>query len=272
MIQLDMKGVAVLVTGGTRGLGKAIGLEFSRAGASAILTHRWGSVSEEDLAAEFRAEGLAPPRVVECDASDPKATREMLAQVKAEVGALDVVVSNVAFSKVVRELGDLKRQSLELSLGYSAWPLVDLAQATEQVLGRFPRYLLAISSDGGEVCHDGYDLVGASKAVLETLCRYLALRLKRHGVRVNAVRPGLLDTASARATFGSDLIDEARERVGEMFLDPRGVARACVALCTGWMDAVTGQVIVVDEGWSLVSPLAYLTGRGAPGRFPKSVP
>ena len=49
-----------------------------------------------------------------------------------------------------------------------------------------------------------------------------------------------------------------------LFIDPLGVARVCVALCSGLFDAVTGQVIVVDEGWSLVSPMAFLTGRGLP--------
>ena len=70
-----MKGTAAIVTGGTRGLGRAVGLALARAGASVFLTHRWGSVPELDVATAFRAEGLSAPRVVECDASDPEATR-----------------------------------------------------------------------------------------------------------------------------------------------------------------------------------------------------
>jgi enoyl-[acyl-carrier-protein] reductase (NADH) len=178
-------------------------------------------------------------------------------------------VSNVAFSKIVEEEKDLKRASLDLSIGYSAWPLVELTRAAHEVLGRYPRYVIAVSSDGGSVCHPGYDVAGAAKALLETLCRYLALRLKRHGVRVNALRPGFLDTASARATFGDEVVEKARERLGDLLLDARVVARTAVALASGLMDAVTGQVITIDEGWSLVSPLAYLTGRGAPGSFPR---
>ncbi len=268
MITDGLRAKSVLVTGGTRGIGKAIGLEFARAGATVFMTHRWGSVDEDELGAEFRVEGLAAPYIIESDVSDAQATRALMAQIKETVGTLDVVVSNVAFSKVVHDFRDLKRGALELSLGYSAWPLVDLIQAQHEVTGRFPRYAIAISSDGLEVCHDGYDLAGASKAVLETLCRYLALRLKEHGVRVNALRPGFFDTASARATFGDAIIEATKERVPGIFLDPQGVARACLALCSGLMDAVTGQVIVVDEGWSLVSPIAYITGRGLPGDFP----
>jgi NAD(P)-dependent dehydrogenase (short-subunit alcohol dehydrogenase family) len=268
MITVDWTGQGALVTGATRGLGKAIALELARTGATVFVTHRWGSIPEEELAAEFAAEGLAPPVVVESDASDPAATRALLGLVKERVGGLRAVVSNVAFAKVVRELGDLKKSSLDLSLGYSAWPIVDLAQACHEVLGRFPRYLVGVSGDGASVCHEGYDLVGVSKAVLETLCRYLALRLKRHGVRVNAIRPSSIDTAMLRDTFGEQAVGEVKARVGEVFLDARRVARAVVALCSGLMDSVTGQTLVVDEGWSLVSPLAYVTGRGAPFDFP----
>jgi enoyl-[acyl-carrier-protein] reductase (NADH) len=176
----------------------------------------------------------------------------------------------VAFAKIVQDLSDLKKSTLDLSLAYSAWPLVDHVQAAREVLGRFPRYVLAISSDGPDVCHAGYDLAGASKAVLETLCRYLAVRLRAEGVRVNAVRPGLLDTASSRATAGDAVIDTVNESAGAAVQHPRGVARACVALCSGLMDSVTGQVLVVDEGWSLVDPLSFLTGAGLPGPFPDS--
>jgi NAD(P)-dependent dehydrogenase (short-subunit alcohol dehydrogenase family) len=268
MITIDWSGQTALVTGGTRGLGKAVALELSRTGATVFVTHRWGSVAEDELAAEFTAEGLPPPVIVEADASDPGATRDLMRLIGERGGRLRLVVSNVAFAKVAHELGDLKKSSLDLSLGYSAWPVVDLAQASREVLGRFPRYLIGVSGDGASVCHDGYDLVGASKAVLETLCRYLAVRLKRHGVRVNAIRPAAMDTQSVHATFGDEAVAQVRARVGDAVLDARRVARSCLALASGLLDAVTGQVLVVDEGWGLVSPLAYVTGRREPFDFP----
>lgn len=270
MIRIDLEGAGVIVTGGTRGLGKAVGMEFARAGARVFLTHRWGTADEAELAAEFEAEGLPRPSVLESDASDPAATRELMEAVKTDGGRLDVVVSSVAFAKIVNDLSDLRRNTLELSLRYSAWPVVELVQASREVLGRYPRYVVAISSDGSEVCHPGYDFIGVSKAVLETLCRYLAVRLKGEGVRVNALRPGLADTSSSRAAFGDALLDETGQRAAEMLLDPRVVGRACVALCSGLMDGVTGQVIAVDEGWSLVSPITYLTGKDWPAPFPES--
>ena len=265
MISLDWSGQSAVVTGGTRGLGKAIAMELSRTGATVFVTHRWGSVEESALAAEFAAEGLPAPTVVESDASDGRETRALLARVPRP---LRVVVSNVAFAKVVGGLDELKKHSLDLSLAYSTWPLVDLAQACLEVHGRFPRYLIAVSGGGGQVCWDGYDLAGVSKSALETLVRYLAVRLKTHGVRVNAIRPGPLDTQNAAAAMGQGTVDEVRARLPEAFLDPRRAARTCVALASGLFDAVTGQTIVVDEGWSLLSPANYLVGRDERFVFP----
>ena len=275
-VTVDFAGGGVIVTGGTRGLGKATGLEFGRCGATVFLTHRWGSVDEDELRADFEREGLRAPHVVESDVSDSDAIHALMRQMLDRSVRLHAVVSNVAFAKTVHGIQDLKRSSLELSLRYSAWPLVDLLQAAKTTLGYYPRYALAISTDGAVVCHPGYDMVGAAKAVLETLCRYLALHLKGQGVRVNAVRCGPIDTASLRATFVDALPDTALDArlsaAKGLMLEPQVVARACVALCSGLMDGVTGQVITVDEGLSLLSPIAHLTGHGWPPPFPPDPP
>ena len=270
MIGVDLSGRAGLVTGGTRGLGRAIAAELTRAGAEVYVTHRWGSVDSEELTADFAAAGLRAPTVVECSADDRKATAELMRLIGERGRPLHVMVSNVAYAKVVDDLADLKRNTLELSIAHSAWPVVGLLQAAQEAHGRLPRYLIGISSEGGtRSCHPGYELAGASKAVMETLCRYLAVRVKPHGVRVNVVVAGLLDTASFASTFGEEAARAVRDRAGAMFLDPAGLAGVCLALCSGLMDSMTGQTIVVDEGWSLLSPLTYVTSRSLQSfRFP----
>jgi NAD(P)-dependent dehydrogenase (short-subunit alcohol dehydrogenase family) len=259
VIAVDLRDSTVVVTGGTRGLGRAIGIELARAGASVVLTHRWDSVPAGEVQEAFAALSLPAPEVVESDVSDPAATRALMRSLRGRA-PLRAIVSNVAFAKIVRELSDLKRNALDLSLAYSAWPIVDLVQAAQEELGALPRYVVGVSSDGAEVCHPGYDLAGASKAVLETLCRYLAVRLRAQGVRVNALRPGLLDTQSSRAMLGDEALERLARRVPSPVLDLTGIARACVALCSGLLDSMTGQVLVVDEGWSLVDPLEWITG------------
>jgi NAD(P)-dependent dehydrogenase (short-subunit alcohol dehydrogenase family) len=265
---IDLSGGIVIVTGGTRGLGKALGLELARAGAQVVLTHRWGSVDERELRSEFEAEGLAAPCIIESDVSDPAATRALMRTIAAQDGRLLAIVSNVAFAGVVSDIGDLTRSSLELSLRYSTWPVLDYAHAARETLGYYPRYMLAISTDGGEICHPRYDMVGIAKAALEALCRYLALHLRGEGVRVNVLRCGAFDTVSSRATFGDDLIDSGLLRDHGLLIEMPAVARACVGLLSGLMDSVTGQVITVDEGSSLVSPIMYLTEKGSPAPMP----
>jgi NAD(P)-dependent dehydrogenase (short-subunit alcohol dehydrogenase family) len=265
---VNFGGDAIIITGGTRGLGKALGMEFSRARASVYLTHRWGSVNETELREEFECAGLAAPHIVESDASDPDAARVLMQEVAQHSERLIAIISNVAFAGIVDDVSDLKRNSLELSLRYSTWTLLELLHAAKETLGHYPRYAVAISTDGGAICHPGYDMVGIAKAALETLCRYLALRLRGDGVRVNAVRCGLLDTASSRATFGDALLDSELAGRAGILLDPGSVARACVALCSGLMDSVTGQVITVDEGMSLISPVAWVSSQKLPAPFP----
>lgn len=271
MIPTKIDGRAVLVTGGTRGLGKAIAMEFARAGAEVFVTHRWGSVDEDELAAEFTAADLTPPVVIEADASDPEATTALMKEIHSRNGELHAVISNVSFAKVVDDVSALKKSSLDLSMGYSAWPVVDLVQKANAEFGRYPRYVIAMSSDGVDICHEGYDLVGASKAAMEALCRYLAVRLKPHGTRVNIVRAGYVDTPSIRSTFGDELIGMVTERMGNVFVDPRRSGQACVALASGLLDGVTGQIIMVDEGVSLLVPASYLSGNHDHFTFPDEV-
>jgi NAD(P)-dependent dehydrogenase (short-subunit alcohol dehydrogenase family) len=269
MISVDLQGKAALVTGGTRGLGRAIALDLTRAGAKVFVTHRWGSVSEDELAAEFKAHGLAAPVMVEADARDGEATRELMRQIKSAAGGLHAVVSNVALARAVTSLADMKKSTLDLSISYSAWPLVDLMQASQEVLGVLPRYLIAVSGDGVDVCHENYEMVGASKAVLEALVRYLAVRLKPEGTRVNAIRPWVLDTDNLRNFFEAERVAEVKRQHPQVFMDPAKVAGTCVALCSGLMDSVTGQTITIDEGWGLVSPTSYLAGFKRPFSFPE---
>src|SRR5262245_27253187 len=92
-------GEAVVITGGTHGFGKALGLEFARTGATVFLTHRWGSADEDALRGEFAAESLPEPYVLESDVSDPDATRALMASVASSGRRLRTIVSNVAFAK-----------------------------------------------------------------------------------------------------------------------------------------------------------------------------
>ena len=245
----DLRGQAVLVTGGTKGIGLAIGLAFARQGARVTLTHKWGSADEDEVRGHFEQAGAPPPRIVRADAGNDEDTAALMAELREAHDSIYAFVSNVAFALLVREMDDYKKRSLFKSIEYSAWPMVEYTRQIKAVFGSYPRYVVGMSSTGPDHFNRNYDFVAASKSVMETLCRYMSYRLVRQGVRVNVVRGGVALTESTRATFEDDVAAfGAHFNYGDRFMAAEELAGVVLALCSGLMDGVSGQVITADRG------------------------
>ncbi len=249
MIPNDFTDKAVLVTGGTKGIGLATGLAFGRLGARVHLTHKWGYVDEDDVRARFAEAGAPEPAIHEADAADKGDTRALVEAIHVQHERLEVFVSNVAFAQVTGALEDYKKRSLLTSIGYTAWPFVGYLQQIKETFGVFPRYAVGLSSDGVESYYPGYDFVAVSKKIMEVLCRYINEHLWEEDIRLNVVRSRPVATDSLDATFGPDFAPFLRKYGGERYLiQPKEVADAVVALCSGLMDAVSGQELLLDRG------------------------
>lgn len=251
-----MNGEAVLITGGTMGIGLATGLAFGRHGARCILTHKWGTADEDSVLRAFAEAGAPAPLIVQADVANAEDTQALLALIKAEHEHVEAFISNVSVGLVVKDFDDYEKRSLFKSIEYSTWPMIEYTRQIKTVFGRYPRYVVGLSSGGPDAFYKNYDFVAASKAVLETLCRYLNYRLFEEDIRINVVRSRLVRTDSLRATFGHDFEQFAeRFNMRRQFITCEEVANTILALCSGLMDGVRGQVIMVDRGTSFFDNL-----------------
>jgi enoyl-[acyl-carrier protein] reductase III len=236
----------VLVTGGSRGIGRAIALRFARDGARRIaIGYLRNDTAAEATAEEIRGAG-AEPVLVRGNITSARVLDEV-----AALGPLDVLVHNAA-SGVVRDALDTEEKHWDWTLGANARAMLALAKAAAPQMPAGSS-IVGISSLGSQRVMPGYTLVGVSKAALEALVRYLAVELAPRGIRVNAVSGGVVETGALEhfpnreemLAFGSD------NPAGRL-VEPDDIAAAVAFLCSPDAEMVRGHVLVVDGGFSLI--------------------
>lgn len=241
------------------GIGLATALAFARQGAVCALTFKWGTANLEEVFAKFRDEDLPRPDIIEADVIHSGDTEALLQQVRQKHDHIEAFISNVSFGEVVRDLAGYRLESLLRTIEYSTWPMVEYPRKIKEIFGRYPRYIVGLSSGGPDHFYKNYDFIAASKAVMETLCRYMNRRLFDEDVRINVVRSRLVRTESLRLTFGRDFEEFAeRFNMKRQFIPPEEVANAILALCSGLMDGVSGQVLMIDRGTTFFDNLMRL--------------
>jgi enoyl-[acyl-carrier protein] reductase III len=245
---MKFDGASIFVTGGSRGIGKAIALRFAELGAGRVaIGYLRNDTAAEAAAEELRAAG-AEPILVRGNVSSDRVVREV-----AELGSLDALVHNAA-TGVIRPALEVEKKHWDWTLDANAHALLGLAQAAAPAM-RPGSSIVAISSLGSVRVLENYVLVGTSKAALESLVRYLAVDLAPHGIRVNAISAGVVETeALEHFPNREEMLRMARERTpaGRM-VEPRDVADAVAWLCSPGAEMVRGQTLVVDGGYSLLA-------------------
>jgi enoyl-[acyl-carrier protein] reductase III len=246
----SLAGKIALVTGASRGIGRAIARKLAASGCDVIANYYNSHAAAASLCAEVRALGRRA-RALQGHVADPESVAAMFAELGNEFGRIDIVVSNAA--------SGVLKPALEMTLKHWRWCMETNALALNLLAQRAVPLMppggciVAMTSLGAARALPDYGFVGASKAALESLVRTLAQELGPRGVRVNAVSAGIVDTDALRAFAQRErLLSEfaARAPAGRV-LTPEDVADAVYLLCLPEANMVTGHTLVVDGGFSI---------------------
>jgi enoyl-[acyl-carrier protein] reductase III len=245
---MSFGGKSVLVTGGSRGIGREIALRFAGLGAVRVaIGYLHNDRAAEKTAVELEALG-AEPVLVRGNVSSSKVVEQV-----AALGPLDALVHSAA-TGVARPALETDDKHFDWTMSANARALIALAKASVPAMPRGSS-IVALSSLGAQRVLENYALVGASKAALEAIVRHLAVELAPRGIRVNAVSAGVVETDALDAFPNKEEMISgslARTPAGRL-VEPHDIAGAVVFLCSPEAEMIRGQTIVVDGGFSLLA-------------------
>jgi 3-oxoacyl-[acyl-carrier protein] reductase len=259
-------GRVAVVTGSSKGIGRATAQRLAREGASVVLNAR-GADDLDVVEAELRSEGLEAV-AVPGNVTRPGGAEELVAAAAERFGPVDLLVNTVGVSATYGPLLETEHGGFVATLERNTWPTVALAQAAVAHGMSEGGAIVAVSTIGSHSIQPLLAPYCASKAALEVLIRTLARELGPRGIRVNAVAPGLVVTEMSRALWeGDQAVAEAEllplGRLGQ----PDDIAAAICFLLSPGAAWTTGQVLDVDGGRLLVGDEpAHLIGVHAPER------
>lgn len=242
-----------LITGSSRGIGKATALRLAREGYDIVINYARSKTAALETAAEIEALGRKV-LVVKANVGDVKKIKEMFERIAEEFGRLDVFVNNAA-SGVQRPVMELEENHWDWTLNINSKALLFCAQEAAKLMEKNGGgKIVSISSLGSIRYLENYTVVGVSKAALEALTRYLAVELAVKGIIVNAVSGGAVDTEALKHFPNrEELLQEAKERTpaGRM-VEIEDMVNCVMFLLSDQSDMIRGQTIIVDGGISLL--------------------
>jgi len=249
---INLKGRVALVTGGSRGIGRAIAVRLAEAGANVAINYlrqRTAAAETVKLIEETGAKALA----IRANVGEHENIHHMIDEIESEFGKLDILISNAA-SGVLKPAMELTEKHWRWTMDINAGTLLPLSQHAVPLMGEEGGNIVAVSSLGSVRAIPNYAAVGASKAALESLIRHLAAELARKKISVNAVSAGLVDTDALKHFPNREAMLDAsiaKTPTGRL-TTPEDVANVVLFLCSPLAEQIQGQTIVVDGGYSIL--------------------
>lgn len=249
---IEMKGKIALITGSSRGIGRATAVEMARAGANVVINYHSHGEEAEEVASEVREIGQEA-LVLQADVSDRSAVEEMVREAVDRFDHLDVLVSNAYYSKREPFL-DLSIEAVARTWDVTLWGAFHAAQTAARQM--------AEQGTGGSICFISSVLASvpmpgslpynAAKAGINQMSATIANELASQGIRSNVIEPGWTDTPGERqyATDEQIRTEGAKLPMGRL-ARPEEIAKATTFLCSDAASYVTGSVLRVDGGYCL---------------------
>jgi enoyl-[acyl-carrier protein] reductase III len=254
MTENNFAGKIVLVTGSGRGIGRAIAIHFARLGANVVVNFFRNRAPAEATVAEIVKLGRRS-LLVKADVGDLNELDRLFDEVEKTFGCLDIFVHNAA-SGYNRPALEQKPKGWEWTMNINARSLLFATRRAVPLMEkRGGGSIVSISSPGASRVLPDYVVVGASKAAIESLTRYLAVELAPKNIVVNSVAPGIVETEALKhfASLGDrSVIDKAIAATpAGRLVDPEDVAGVVGFLCSPAASMIRGQILVVDGGYLL---------------------
>ena len=249
MIDVSLEGKAAIVTGGSKGIGRAIALAFAEAGASVALAAR----GQEDLdraAKEVEAAGGRALPVV-TDVSDPEAVQNLVDRTVEEFGTVDILVNNAGAAPFMSTVDQIRESGFEKYFRINFMGALYATKAVGQVmLPKGEGCVLNVASVAGFIASPGLSYYSTAKAALINLTKTVAREWASSGIRVNAVAPGWVETEmNEQARQFPEFFQGALASIPlGRWAKPEDIVGPVVFLCSPAAAFITGSVLVVDGG------------------------
>ena len=248
-----LKGKVALITGASRGIGRAIANRLADDGVNIAVNYLQNDAAAKTTVEELLAKGVQAA-AFQTNVGDFDAHQALLDNVLKTFGTIDILVHNAALG-AFKPVHKLKMNQWDLSFNINTKAFLVLAQKVLPIMeAKKEGSIIAISSLGAHRFIPNYGAIGISKAALESTVRYLGVELMPKGIRVNGVSGGLVDTDALKSfpffeAFKQEVLKRTPAgRIGK----PEDLARVVAFLCSPESSWIVGQMIIADGGLSLI--------------------
>ena len=249
---LSLKGKVALVTGGSRGIGKAIALQFADAGADVVVSSR-KLPDLEGVAAEIRKKGRRGLAVAAHNGKMDE-LRNLVEKVKEEFGRIDILVNNAATNPIMASVLEIDEPPFDAIMNVNVKGYFFLSQAAAKMMAnQGGGVIINIASVGGISPDPGLAAYCISKAAIIMMTKAMALELGQYNIRVNAIAPGIVKTRFSQALWSNErlLSTELAKMPLKRIAEPEEVAKTALYLASDAASFMTGHAIVMDGGANL---------------------